>query len=65
MNYCSDIMPLLTPHLGNDTAGQDISGRIVQFTGYLITDRAYAKFRRQVCDLIHEHMEDGYGGVDE
>ena len=64
MEYTTNIVPSLTPFLGDDTQGRDIAALIVRFVGTLITDWQYAKFRAQVMALINKHMSDGYGGVD-
>ncbi len=63
-DYCTDLVPSLIPFLGNDTQAQDVACLIVRFTGPLITDMEYAKFRAQVMTLIHKHMSQGRGGVD-
>ena len=63
-HYTQDIVPALTTFLGNDTGGRNLAGVVVQFTGYVITDWRYAKFRAQVMMLVHSEMSDGYGGVD-
>jgi hypothetical protein len=52
------------PFLGNDSGARNIAGVIVRFTGYVITDWEYAKFRAQVMRLINMEMSNGYGGVD-
>ena len=62
--YSSDCVPSLMPFFGNDTGARDISGLIVRFTGYMITDWRYAKFRAQAMALIHKHMANGCSGVD-
>ena len=50
--------------MGGDTGARDLACLIVRFTGTLISDWKYAKFRAQVMSLINKHMGNGYGGVD-
>ena len=50
--------------MGDDAGARDLACLIVQFTGTVITDWRYAKFRAQVMSLINKHMGNGYGGVD-
>jgi hypothetical protein len=61
--YSTDIVPALTPFFGDNTEARDVSCLIVQFTGYVITDREYGTFRAQVMALVHLHMSQGWGGV--
>ena len=63
-SYATDVVPTLTTIFGGDTVARDLAGLVARFTGYLITDREYAKFRAQVMILVHEHMGVGFGGVD-
>ena len=62
--YTTDVIPALTPFFGDNTEARDVSCLIVQFTGYVITDLGYAKFRAQVMALIHKEMSGGWGGID-
>ena len=62
--YCTDIVPVLSSFMGVDAAARNLSGLIVRFTGYVISDWEYAKFRAQVMTLVNKHMSDGRGGVD-
>ena len=63
-SYATDIVPTLTTIFGGDTSARDLSGLVARFTGYLITDWVYAKFRAQVMMCVHESMGAGYGGTD-
>jgi len=62
--YTTDVVPSLMPFFGDNTEARDVSCLIVQFTGYVITDWDYAKFRAQVMTLINKVMANGWGGVD-
>jgi hypothetical protein len=62
--YTTDVVPSLMPFFGDNTEARDVSCLIVQFTGYVITDWEYAKFRAQVMTLINDGMANGWGGVD-
>ena len=62
--YCQDVVPVLSRFMGVDADARNLAGLIVRFTGYVITDCKYAKFRAQVMELVHQHMSRGRGGVD-
>ena len=62
--YCRDMVPVLQECMGVDADSRNLAGLIVRFTGYVITDWAYAKFRAQVMRLVHHAMAYGDDGVD-
>ena len=62
--YTTDVVPSLMSFFGNNTEARDVSCLIVQFTGYVITDWEYAKFRAQVMTLINYGMSNGWHGVE-
>ena len=61
MNYTTNIVPVLLPFFGDNTEARDVATLIVRFTGTLITDWQYAKFRAQVMALINKEMGNGRG----
>ena len=62
--YCKDVVPILSSFMGGAADAKNLAGLIVRFSGYVLTDWEYAKFRAQVMRLVHEHMSWGCEGVD-
>ena len=61
MNYTTNIVPVLLPFFGENSEARDVAALIVRFTGKLLTDWRYAKFRAQVMALINKEMGKGRG----
>lgn len=60
--YCNDVQRTIQKYIKEDS--RNLSRIIVQFTGYVITDWEYTKFRCQVMHSINVHMSNGFHGVD-
>jgi hypothetical protein len=63
-SYTTDLVPIISPFLGNDTASRNLAGIICQFRGYTCENTKYLKFRAIYMTRVFQTQALGYGGVD-
>ena len=63
-SYKTDLVPVIAPFLGNDSAALTLAGIVCQFRGYTCLDTLYMRFRAIYMTRVFQTQALGFGGVD-